>query len=150
MLRPNPWKWIGVGLGCLVFTIIGIWMIINGEMIGWLSLLFFGILLLTSIVYMLPNASYLKLESDGFTTCSMFRACKVRWADVTTFVVGRVFPNKMVMFNFEPTYSRTQKLRAFNVGLVGFEASLPDNYGLKAEELAELLNKFKQASLHKT
>jgi hypothetical protein len=92
------------------------------------------------------NASYLKLDSEGFTMCSMFRAQTFRWVDVTGFGVGRVLTNKMVMFNFEPTYTRTPGLRSFNVDLVGFEAGLPDSYGLKHDELAELLNKFKQAS----
>ncbi|WZO97053.1 hypothetical protein EP7_004070 [Isosphaeraceae bacterium EP7] len=53
--------------------------------------------------------------------------------------------NKMVMFNFEPGYQRAPGLRSTNVGLVGYYAGLPDNYGLSHAKLADLMNQFKAA-----
>lgn len=146
MLRPRPIKWIGMALGSLAFSMIGIWMIRSGETFAWMIVVFFGLCLSVSLISMLPNATYLELTADGFTMCSMFRAHTFRWADVTGFGIGRVFSNKMVMFNFEPSYERSPKLRSFNVELVGFEAALPDSYGLNHEDLAELLNSYKASS----
>jgi hypothetical protein len=147
ILRPRPWKWLGVGSGCLVFTALGVLMIQSGQQFGWLCVIFFGIGVFISVAYMFPNASYLKLDSVGFTMCSFYRAQTFRWEDVSGFGVAQVFPNnKMVMFNFNPSYSQTSRLRTLNVNLVGYEAGLPDNYGLKHEQLAELLNKYKESA----
>lgn len=147
VLRPSPWKWAGVGAICLVLALGGALLARQGRWIGWVSLLFFGVGLLVSVVAAMPTASYLRLDPEGFTICSLYRAHKVRWTDVTGFGVGRIFLNKMVMFNFEPTYQRTPGLRSLNAGIVGYEAGLPDNYGLSHEELADLMNNYRDAAL---
>ena len=146
LLRPKPTKWLVIALGSLAFVLIGVWMVRSHEMLGWLGIVFFGLCLLVSLVCMLPNASYLRLTPDGFTMCSLFRAHTTRWEDVTGFGVGRVFTNKMVMFNYVQSYQRSPKLRSLNTGLTGFEAAIPDTYGLTHEELAALLNRYKASA----
>jgi len=42
ILRPSRLKWIGVFLICAVFTVIGVLMIRDGAMKGWLPTLIFG------------------------------------------------------------------------------------------------------------
>ena len=143
LLRPSRTKWLAVAFGSLAFVLIGIWMVRCGEMLGWVGIAFFGLCLSVSLICMLPNASYLRLTHDGFTMCSLFRAHTIGWDDVTGFGVGRVFANKMVMFNFVESYRRFPKLRAFNSEVVGFEAAIPDSYGLRHEDLADLLNRHK-------
>jgi len=49
----------------------------------------------------------------------------------------------MVMFNYVESYSRSPKLRRFNTEITGFEAAIPDSYGLRHEDLADLLNRYK-------
>ena len=93
-----------------------------------------------------PQASHLRLTPDGVTICSLFRAQTIRWADVTGFGVGRIFNNKMMMFNYAESYQHSPKLRAFNTELTGFEAAIPDSYGLRHEDLADLLNRYKASS----
>ncbi len=146
LLKPRRLKIIGLGIVSLAFVIIGVWMLREVVWLGWQSIGFFGLCLLVSMVLMLPNASYLELNSAGFTMCSLFRAHTILWVDVSTFGVGRIMGNKMVMFNFVDSYQGSSKLRTFNTGVTGFEAGLPDSYGLKHDELAELMNKFKAAS----
>jgi len=146
LLRPKPGKWLVVALGSLAFVLIGIWMVRSHEMLGWLGIVFFGLCLFVSLICMLPKASYLHLTADGFTVCSLFRASTTRWEDVTGFGVGRVFTNKMVMFNYVKSYQRSPKLRSFNTELTGFEAAIPDSYGLRHEDLADLLNRYKASS----
>ena len=72
------------------------------------------------MVLMLLNASYLELNSAEFTMCSLFRAHTIRWVDVSTFGVGRIMGNKMVMFNFVDSYQGSPKLRILNAGVTGF------------------------------
>lgn len=145
-LRPSRLKWLGVGTICLLFVVIGVLMIKDGKSAGWLSVIFFGLGCVVTVVSMLPRATYLRLTPEGFTMCSMFRAHTFRWQDVTGFSVGRVALNKMVLFNYAPSYQKSPGLRSLNVGLVGYEAGLPDNYGLGHDALAALLNQYKAAS----
>ena len=146
LLRPKPTKWLAVALGSLAFVLIGIWMVRSRDMLGWLSIAFFGLCLAVSLICLLPKASYLRLTPDGFTMCSLFRAHTIRWDDVEGFGVSRVFTNKMVMFNYVESYQRSPKLRSFNTELTGFEAAIPDSYGLRHEDLADLLNRCKASS----
>ena len=143
LLRPKPTKWFVIALGSLAFVLIGIWMVRSGDTFGWLAIGFFGLCLAVSLICLFPKASYLRLPPEGFTMCSLFRAHTIRWEDVTGFGVGRVFTNKMVMFNYVESYQRTPRLRSFNTELTGFEAGIPDSYGLRHEDLADLLNRYK-------
>lgn len=146
VLRPSRLKWAGIGLICLLFTIVGVWLGLTGNRIGWGCAIFFGLGVFISTASLLPNATYLRLTDEGFTMRSLYRTHTYRWKDVSGFAVGRVLTNKMVLFNFEPTYQRTPGLRSINVGLVGYEAGLPDTYGLTHEALAEMLNQYKETS----
>ncbi|HZS96723.1 MAG TPA: STM3941 family protein [Terriglobales bacterium] len=146
LLRPKATQWLVVALGSLAFVLIGIWMVRSREMFGWLGIVFFGLCLSVSLICMLPKASYLRLTPDGFTICSLFRAHTICWEDVTGFGVGRVFTSRMVMFNYVESYQRSPKLRSFNTELTGFEAAIPDSYGLRHEDLADLLNRYKASS----
>jgi hypothetical protein len=146
VLRPGRLKWAGIGLVCLLFTVVGVWLGLSGNKMGW-GAIFFGLGVLISTVSLLPNATYLRLTDEGFTICSMYRPHTYRWQDVSGFAVGQACTNKMVLFNFEPTYQRSPGLRSINIGLVGYEAGLTETYGLTHEALAELLNQFKSRSI---
>ena len=146
LLRPKATKWLAVAVGSFAFVLIGIWMVRSREVFGWFGIVFFGLCLSVSLMCLLPHASYLRLTPDGFTICSLFRAHTIRWDDVTDFGVGRVLTNKMVMFNYAESYQHSPKLRSFNTELTGFDAAIPDSYGLRHEELADLLNRYKASS----
>ena len=93
----------------------------------------------------LPDASFLHLSPEGFTTSSLFRRHTVTWTDVGRFEVlsmktHGVTTNKAVSYNYSESYQQAGRLRKASRWLVGADASLPDSYGLKAEQLAELMN----------
>jgi len=146
LLRPKPTKWLAVAVGSFAFVLIGIWMVRSREIFGWLGIVVFGLCLSVSLICLLPQASYLRLTPDGFTICSLFRAHTIRWDDVASFGVGRIFTNKMVMFNYAESYPHSPKLRSFNTQLTGFDAAIPDSYRLRHEDLADLLNRYKASS----
>lgn len=148
VLRSNPWKMLGAGAVCLLLAIGGGWMARQGRWEGWFGLIGFGIGAIVSAIAAMPNASYLKLDADGFTVCAMYRPYTIRWSDVTGFDVGRVGLNKKVMYDFAPTSTLlAPRLRSLNVALAEYEASIPDNYGLAHEELADLMNRYREAAL---
>jgi len=144
ILYPNKFKSILWLLVTLVFTVGGIFMILDGENMGWLVVSFFGLGIPVFILNLLPKAAYLKLDTDGFETCTMFKKTRYRWEDVHSFTTGRIHSNKMVMYNFSEKFQKQKTMRKISSGLAGSEAALQDTYGLKATELAALMNDYKQ------
>jgi hypothetical protein len=139
ILRPSRKKWLGILLMSLLFCAIGVMMIRDGKMLGWFPLLAFGIVAIVSLVLMFPGVGYLKLDKDGFTVCSLYRASTFRWDDVTEFGLGF---NKLVSFNFSPAYTQHQRMREINKAIGSFDAAIPDSYGMTPEDLLLLMNKW--------
>ena len=71
ILRPTPWKW-ALGLAfCLVGNVIGVFMVQNGGIIGWLvgAALFAGSVVAAASLY--PGVSFLRLDPKFFTIRSL-------------------------------------------------------------------------------
>ncbi len=146
LLRPKRSQFLLLAAICLAFVLIGVWMIARGEWSGWFCCGFFGLGSLVALISLQPNASSLELTPEGFTVRSLLRRTgTTRWEDVSDFGVGRIGPNAMVMFNFVDSYKRAVPIRWVNSALTGYEAALPDCYGLPAGELADLMNRYKAA-----
>ncbi|HKF48756.1 MAG TPA: STM3941 family protein [Terracidiphilus sp.] len=143
ILRPDKRRlalFCFTGLG---FVIIGVMQIARREAgaISWLCILFFGLGVAVIGVQLLPGACYLHIREDGFRYCSSFRKSPlILWQDVSDFRVARVPPtgHRMVVFDWHTAPNRGP--RRLNAGLVGATDGLPDSYGLRPEELVDLLN----------
>ncbi len=140
LLRPRRAKWLLLLIASLALTVAGIWMIRGGETKGWFVVAVFALSTLMSGAMLLPGSAYLRLTPDGFEMRSLYRHSRTRWVDVTWFRTGRIGLNKMVLFDYAPSYTRSARARALASALTGTEAALPDTYGHSAEALATLLN----------
>jgi hypothetical protein len=127
-------------IGSLVFVAAGLWMLPEHPVSGYASIIFFGLCALVFCVNLLPNSSYLRLTREGFTICSTFRCRSIEWRHVGTFGVTRIGTKKMV--GWDPADS-VSKLGKANKAVCGYASALPDTYGLKAEELVQLLNRLR-------
>ena len=117
-------------------------MVRDGQTMGYFCGGFFALGLPVFGLHLHPKAAYLHLSTDGFTFCSLFRAHTVRWAHVQEFAVIEVAPTtRMVAWNFTSDHPATGRARGISKALSGYEAALPDTYGMKPQELADLLNK---------
>jgi len=108
---------------------------------GYFCAAFFGVCALVFLTTLHPRAAYLHLEAGAFTFCSLFRKASVPWTDVAEFAVARVGFNYLVGWNYRPGRCRYMRMASVSKGLTGCEAALPDNYGMKPEALARLLNR---------
>lgn len=142
-LYPNKLKSILLLILSLIFVIGGIYMLNDGKKMGWLVTVFFGLGMIVFIVNLFPQASYLKLDKEGFETSSLFKKHRYSWNEISHFGVGKISNNKMVMFDFSKEYKKARKIRKVASMISGAEGALHDNFGLKAEELAELMNAYK-------
>jgi hypothetical protein len=136
-------QFLAISLG---FTAMGVLMIRDGAGLkGWFFASFFGLAVVVFLASLWPGASYLKLTPTGVECCSLFRRWFYPWETVSDFGVGHISGYKMVVFSRHcHSYVR---LPAFNRWLWGVTDALPDTYGLKHEELAELLNKWRRRAL---
>jgi hypothetical protein len=108
-----------------------------------LSFICFMAILLTA-ASLIPGAMSLKLSPQGFTIRNWFKEETFRWTDVKEFrlityrYLGFIPIRRQVGFKFSDTYKRNV-LRRIAGALVSFDRILPDNFGMKAKQLAALL-----------
>jgi hypothetical protein len=126
--------------GSLAFVAIGTQMTRDDPVMAYAGIVFFGLCALVAALNLHPRGSYLELGREGFVFASMFRRVFVPWGHVREFVPYKVQHTKMVGWNYVPSFTGSRGGRKLSVALAGVEAALPDTYGMKAEELASLLN----------
>lgn len=128
---------------CLAFVIIGVTQVAGhkANMVGWSCVLFFGICAAVFLVQFFPDASYLRLRSDGFIFCSLFRKSPlILWRDVSDFRVVRLPPTGKALVVFDWRAAPNRSVRKLNRQLVDATDGLPDTYGLQPEQLAAYMN----------
>jgi hypothetical protein len=144
VLRPKKRKEALLVVLCLVLAFISALAGASGSFIGWLGFAFFALAAVVIAVNLVPGASYLRLEPSGFLVCSLFRADRLwGWDEVTGF---RVYDlpggTRQVGFDFAPGAEPAGSRLASR--LAGVQGALPNTYGLKAEELADLMNRWRE------
>lgn len=131
----------------IVFTLGGWWMISDHDPWGWFVFGFFGLCASVFIVQLLPGSTYLRLNKNGFQTRTLYRYSKlIKWSDIDRFCVVDIQGRKMVGIMFAPDYTKRPVARALNMTLAGVDSALPNTYGMKAEELAWLMQSRKVAA----
>src|SRR5262249_9636724 len=150
------------------FVIGGIGLIHRGGYhsvpIGWLSVIFFGIGVLISILMLIPGLNALVLSPEGFTLRWIGRVrspWKTKWQDVSDFSVMELKPGllppplvhrldmKFAGISFTPRIRDMvpqPKLAKMdhNRKKYGCDGMLPDTFGMSAEELVTLLQEWKR------
>jgi hypothetical protein len=133
-------------LGCTAFVAVGVWLgISKGDWMGFLCAGFFGLGIPVAVIQLMPGSTFLRLDSTGITFASMFKEKSLPWAVFQEFFVVTmrqtgVKVHETVGFNFVPTYDRARAGRAVARFISHCEGALPNTYGMKAEELAHILN----------
>ena len=146
-LYPSKRRTILLLIISLVFTAGGVWMISEGKPEGWLGAIFFGVCTLFSILKLVPNSSCLRISEKGFEIRSLFRGTFIRWNEVDQFESGYMGHTKKVFFNFSVQHSNAETGKKVAKFLAGFEGMLPDTYGKSADELAQLMNQWREKFL---
>jgi hypothetical protein len=144
VLYPGRARLILLMIGCLLGMFAG-------------GLTFFGLICAACACFfaasLLPNGSWLKLNQTGFTFKMWFRVTTYRWSDIESFVLitrrywGVIPISRSAGFRFSASYRKPNVARKFVRALVGWDGQLPDNYGLKAKVLVELLSTYRLQAL---
>ena len=147
-LHPSPGKMLWLLLACGAFVAGGIFIARRGDpLLGYGCAAFFGLGIPVAIMQMIPGKSYLRLETAGFTIGAWRRSQFYPWNIVKNFEVTRIGLNQMIAWDFTEGHRTSANLKALSKSLAGYEAALPDTYGLKAKALCDLLNAIRTASI---
>lgn len=141
--RPKSPKTILLGLISLLFTVGGTFIVQEEPIKGWLITTFFGLCLLVFVIQLIPGSTELKLTNEGFEMTSLFRRSLTSWQDVKTFKIGYLGPNKTIMFDYVEGHNKHQTGKLIAKELSGSHGALPSTYGLKAADLLEIMNEWK-------
>jgi hypothetical protein len=138
-LYPNRGKTVLVLVVCLAFVAVDVLLIHDRTPKYWFTLILFSLAALVMLVQLLPGSGSLTVSRDGIEVRSLFRTHRYRWSELSEFGVYRVRGNTFVGFNFSPEYRRSAAGRALARAFAGYEGSLPESFGLRAQDLAALL-----------
>jgi hypothetical protein len=141
-LHPSRVQGIGMIFVSALFVAGGCWMVADGESMGWFCAAFFALVLAVLVVKLLPGSAWVTVDADGIEFCSLYRKSRVPWEHIARFGVWGLPPfglRKLVGFDYSERFREARGMRGANRALVGFEAALPDTFGMSAKDLAELL-----------
>lgn len=136
ILYPSKVKYAFLILVSLAFIILGFTLIDDNIWIAIFNIVFFGSCLITFIINMIPNSSYLKIDEKGIEMKNLHRSTFISWSVVSGFDTKTIFINKQVTFDIDENF-----LICSNFDTK--KGTFPDTYGMSAKELAATLNKFK-------
>ncbi len=120
--------------------------------LGWMTVIFFGAGAAVGIVALLPGASGLTLNRDGFVIVNLYRHRAARWQDVSAFAVAEVNAlfRTQKLVGYDDRTAKGARLAALNVSLSGYNSALPDTYGLSCEDLARLMSLWRERVVKQT
>ena len=145
-LKPSKLKWAFILLISLAFVLLAVFVIPPDEdpMMRWLAIGFFGLGVLASIPGLL-GVGGLELDREGFTMSAMGRKSRRTWKECSEFSIITMRGGSFVGFSSE-TDAKNPASR-ISRGVVGETGMLPDKYGMKAKDLAALMNRFRIRAL---
>lgn len=140
-LRTGRLKMFALLMGSLVLAGGGTLAIPKEPVTGYLCIAFFGLCAIVTGINVLPGSSYLELTREGFVIRHLFRTSFIPWRQVREFAVYRVELLERVGWNNLLAPGEQASMgRRVSTALTGVDGGLPDTYGMKAQDLADLLN----------
>lgn len=145
ILHPSPLKWLAMGAISAALVWVGSAIVPTHPLLAWAGIGFFGLCTAVALLNLLPGASGLVLDDEGFEIVSLFRRSRIGWDEVARFGEVRVGMQRMVGFDFTDAARGGTRLHRVNRSISGFHGALPDTYRLGAAVLAERMEARLQA-----
>ena len=147
-LKPSKLKWAMVLLVSLAFVAGVIFIIPPDEdpMMRWLTIGFFSLCAAASLLGLF-GVGGLDLDRDGFDVVTLGKKKTRRtWRECSEFSVIKL-PRGGRFVGFSSETDSRKMAAGLARSLVGETGMLPDKYGMKAKDLADLMNRFRARAL---
>lgn len=140
VLRPSRAKWLGAAAVCFLMLSLGIAISFVSFNLGLVLALVGGLGLIVSLSQIANGTSRLELKRDGFSETLFGKTVFHHWSAVSSFTVWGAEQG----FQKDEFVGYTIKR---NSNPAEPQSTLGDTYGKSAEDLAELMNAFRQRAL---
>ena len=131
------------------FVTVGAVMLVkqNSSATMWFGVLFFALCAVVFGAYLLPNSASLTLDADGFQLKQFYFARKHRWQNVTNIDADYAPPSRIKRVRYDDSQWSGWRLARWETALLGYNATLPDTYGISADDLAALMAQWHDRAL---
>lgn len=147
-LKPDRLRWLFVFLISAAFVATAIWLGPEKDpALFWGGGGFFLLCALIAAPLMFGVGSNLALDKDGFTCRTLFRSFRREWRECSAFYPVSMGFRKFVGFTTEQDEAAHPNLAAANRRIIGASGILPDTFGLSADGLSDLMNRFRARAL---
>lgn len=146
-LKPDRLRWLVVFLISAGFVAIAGWVGPGDPMLFWGAGGFFVVCALIATPLMLGVGANLRLDREGFACRTLFRTFRREWRECSSFYPVTTGMRKFVGFSTPQDEAAHPGMAAFNRSVVGATGMLPDTFGLSAEDLSDLMNRFRARAL---
>jgi len=146
-LKPNRLRWLMVFLIAAGFVAIAAWIGPDDPVLFYGAGGFFVLCALIAAPLMFGVGASLKLGRQGFSCRTLFRTFRREWRECSPFYPVSTGLQTHVGFSTQQDEAAHPGLAAANRAFIGASGMLPENFGLNAEELADLMNAFRARAL---
>lgn len=147
-LKPDRLRWLFVFLISAAFVAIAVWMGPEKDpLLFWGGGGFFVLCALIAAPLMFGVGSSLTLDRKGFTCRTLFKTFQRDWRECSAFYPVRIGFRQFVGFSTQQDEAAHPNLAAANRAMIGASGMLPDTFGLSADGLSDLLNRFRARAL---
>ncbi len=143
-LKPDRMRWLFVFVISLGFAGIALWLgPAQDPLLFWGGGSFFVFCALVAAPLMFGVGARLTLDREGFECRTLFKTFRREWRVCSAFHPVSLGFRKFVGFTTAQDEAAHPKLAAANCAMIGASGILPDTFGLSADDLSDLLNRFR-------
>lgn len=147
-LKPDRLRWLFVFAISVAFVVIAIWMGPEQDpLLFWGGGGFFLLCALIAAPLMFGVGSSLTLDRGGFACRTLFKTFQRDWRECSAFYPVRIGFRQFVGFSTQQDEAAHPNLAAANRAIIGASGMLPDTFGLSADDLSDLLNRYRARAL---
>jgi len=153
IIKNSRWKYVLLLIACIGFVVAGIWMVIDGEWFGWLSILFFGFAIPIFIWQIVDARPRLIINAHGVLDRTL-GVGTIAWSDIEAAYVRSISGNDFICLELKNPEKYSRKLskvkRAMakanrTLGFTDFNLNL-SGVDARTDEVFELVMKYCQAA----
>jgi len=130
--------------GSIGFVLLGYWLRNESPIVGWASMLFFGLGIPVSFFMAFSKKFYLLLDNQGFEMASPIKTVRIGWQDVVGFDLVSMNGAKMIAIHYREGYEKQRLLRGAARAVSGLEGAIGDSYAASLPAILDALRDWHQ------